>query len=113
MANFPALLTRITLGSALAALSHAQVSPNWIPTFGEHPGASSPVRGLAAVRRPGPQSQPLLGQQGQQHRHVAGARVDQQGLAALTIPQQVFAEDLKPEFKALFAGAAPKAPNPT
>jgi hypothetical protein len=60
MANFPALLTRITLGSALAALSHAQVSPNWIPTFGEHPGASSPVRCLAAVRRPGPQSQPLL-----------------------------------------------------
>jgi hypothetical protein len=25
----------------------------------------------------------------------------------LTVPQQVFAEDLKPEFKALFAGAAP------
>jgi Deacetylase PdaC len=36
-----------------------------------------------------------------------------EGAYALTIPQQVFAEDLKPEFKALFAGAAPKAPNPT
>jgi len=30
-----------------------------------------------------------------------------EGTYTLTVPQQVFAEDLKPEFKALFGGAAP------
>lgn len=33
-----------------------------------------------------------------------------EGPYTLTIPQQVFAEDLKPEFKKLFGGTAPKLP---
>jgi hypothetical protein len=33
-----------------------------------------------------------------------------EGGYTLTIPQQVFAEDLKPEFKKLFGGTAPKLP---
>jgi hypothetical protein len=43
--------------------------------------------------------------------YVVGSYAE--GSYALTIPQQVFAEDLKPEFKALFGGSAPKLAEPT